>query len=159
MTQRSAAASEVARLLWARAAGDSNSPDEIAAAAESISIQLRAGLGRWIGAMGYRALLDRALVLARAEHTALGGLSCYGGDEAMIAATVRAHGAAEVAAGMVGLVSKLAELLGRIIGDEMALRLVEQTGVPTGREREKERPIPREVVSTESRGARNADVG
>jgi hypothetical protein len=89
--------------------------------------------------MGYRALLDRALVLARAEHPALGSLSCYGGDEAMIAAAVRTHGATEVAAGMVALVSRLVELLGRIIGEEMALRLVEQTGMPNGGHRAKER--------------------
>jgi hypothetical protein len=107
--------------------------------------------------MGYRALLDRALALARAEHPALGSLSCHGGDEEMITAAVRTHGAAEVAAGMVVLVAGLVELLGRIIGDEMALRLVEQTGMQTGRE--SERPSPRGVVSTESRGARDADVG
>jgi len=156
MTQKPAAATEVARVLWARAAGDTESPEEVAAAVERTCIQLRAGLGRWIGAMGYRTLLDRALVLARAEHPALGSLSCYGGDEAMITAAVRAHGAAEVAAGMVALVAGLVELLGRIIGEEMALRLVEQTGMQTGRERE--RPSPRGVVSVESRGARNADV-
>jgi hypothetical protein len=108
--------------------------------------------------MGYRALLDRALIVVRAEHPALGSLSCYGGDEAMIATAVRAHGATSVAAGMVALVSNLGELLGRIIGEEMALRLVEQTGTPGGPEKENERPSPRGVMSTESRGARDADV-
>jgi hypothetical protein len=162
MTQKASAANEVARLLWARATDGSDSPEEVVAAAERTCIQLRAGLGRWIGAMGYRALLDRALILARAEHPALGSLSGYGGDEAMITAAVRTHGAAEVAAGMVALVSRLVELLGRIIGEEMALRLVEQTGTPSGGERERvrvsEREGPRGVVITESRGARNADV-
>jgi len=157
MTQKPAAATKVARLLWERAVGDTESPEEVAAAVERTCIQLRAGLGRWIGAMGYRALLDRALLLARAEHPALGGLSCHGGDEEMITAAVRTHGAAEVAAGMVALVAGLVELLGRIIGEEMALRLVEQTGMQTGRE--SVRPSPRGVVSTESRGARDADFG
>jgi hypothetical protein len=156
MTQGSAAATKVARLVWARAVGDTDSPEGIAAAAERTCIQLRAGLGRWIGAMGYRALLDRALLLARAEHPALGSLSCYGGDEEMITAAVRAHGAAELAAGMVALVAGLVELLGRIIGEEMAMRLVEQTGMQTGKERA--RPSPRGVVSIESRGARDADA-
>ena len=156
MAQRPAAATEVARHLWARAAGDTDSPEEVAAAAERTCIQLRAGLGRWIGAMGYRALLDRALVLMRAEHPELGSLSCYGGEEEMITAAVRMHGAAKVAAGMVALVAGLVELLGRIIGDEMALRLVEQTGVQTGKE--SERPSPRGVVSMKTRGARDADV-
>jgi hypothetical protein len=76
----------------------------------------------------------------------------------MISAAVRTHSATEVAAGMVALVSRLTELLGRIIGEEMALRLVEQTGTPSGGERQKETLSPRGVVSTETRGARNADV-
>lgn len=157
MTQTPAAATKVARILWERAAGETDSPEEVEAAVERTSVQLRAGLGRWIGAMGYRALLDRALVLARTEHPALGNLSCYGGDEQMITAAVRTYGAAEVAAGMVAMVAALVELLGRIIGEEMALRLVEQTGMQTGREAA--RPSPRGVVSIESRGARDADVG
>jgi len=73
----------------------------------------------------------------------------------MITAAVRTHGAADVAAGMVALVAGLVELLGRIIGEDMALRLVEQTGVQTHRETVK--PSPRGVVSTESREA-HADV-
>jgi hypothetical protein len=157
MTQKPAAAIEAARLLWARAIDGTDSPEEVVAATERTCIQLRAGLGRWIGAMGYRALLDRALVLARAEHPALGNLSCYGGDEALITAAVRTHGAKEVAAGMVGLVARLVELLGRIIGDEMALRLVEQTGVQAGKGKDKEIPSPRGVASI-SRGVRDADA-
>ena len=177
MTQRSSAATAVARRLWARAAGDTNSPEAVAAAAERTCTHLYTGLGRWIGTMGYRTLLDRALGLARAEHPALAGLACLGGDPPVTTATQPAHSAAEVAAGMVALVAALVELLGRIIGEEMAVRLVEQTGMemqtgpkheleretdrsrgsrePTGREG----PSPRGVVSTESRGGRDAHVG
>jgi hypothetical protein len=108
--------------------------------------------------MGYRALLDRALVSARAEHPALAELSCHGGDEENIAAAVRTHGATAVAAGMVALVAVLVDLLGRIIGEDMAVRLVEETGVQTGRETKHEKPSPRRVVSIKSRGARDADV-
>jgi hypothetical protein len=147
MAQRSAAATKVAKLLWSRAA-----------VTERTCIQLRAGLGRWIGAMGYRALLDRALVLARAEHPALAGLSCHGGDEEAVAAAVRTHGASDVAAGMVALVAGLVDLLGRIIGEEMAVRLVEHTGVQIGRESKKEKPSPRRVLSIQSEGAPDADI-
>jgi len=142
MTPRSAAATDVARRLWARAAGDTSVPEEIAAAAERMCTQLRAELGRWIGAEGYRALLDRALGLARAEHPALGDFSCLGGDEPGTIAAVRAHGAGGVTAGVVELVAALMELLGRIIGEEMAVRLVEQIGTPSRRG----------VVSTETDG-------
>jgi hypothetical protein len=155
MTQRSAAATEVARRLWQRSVGDSNTPEDVAVAATRMCTALRVGLSRWVGAMGYRALIDRALLLARAEHPALGSLDCHGGDEPVTTVGVRAHSAAEVATGMVALVAALVELLGRIIGEEMAVRLVDQTGIKlTG-----ERPSPRGVVSAEPRGGSDARVG
>ena len=133
--QGSPTATEVARRHWARAAGDTNTLEEVAAAAERTCTQLQAGLARWVGTEGYRALIDRALLLARAEHPALGSLSCHGGDEPVITAAVRAHSAAEVATGMVALVAALVELLGRIIGEEMAVELVNQavTRAPVAR--------------------------
>jgi hypothetical protein len=117
--------------------------------------QLRLGLGRWIGVTGYRALLDRALGLVRPEHPALEGLSCHGAEEPLVAAAMREHGAAEVAAGMMAVVAVLIDLLGRIIGEEMALRLVEQTGT----ERGSERPSPPHVVGTQSMGGNDARAG
>jgi hypothetical protein len=163
MTHRSAAATEVARRIWQRAVGDSSAPEDIAAAATRMCTDLRAGLSRWVGAMGYRALIDRALLLARAEHPALGSLSCHGGDEPASSAAVRVHSAAEVATGMVALVAALVELLGCIIGEEMAVQLVEQTSIRDEREierpRDRERPSPRGFVSTESRGERDAGGG
>lgn len=145
MTRRSEAATETARRLWVNGAGDASAPEEVAAAAERLCTQLREGLGRWIGADGYRALLHRALGLARAEYPTLTGLSWRGGEEPEIAAAVRAHGPAEVTASVVGLVATLIDLLGRIVGEEMAVQLVEQTG----------KPGPRSVVSTETEGGRN----
>ena len=127
--QGSPAATEVARRHWARAAGDTNMLEEVAAAAERMCTELRAGLGRWIGAGGYRALFDRALGLVQAEHPALSGVSFRGGDDPLTTAAVRARGAGEVAAGLVAMVAVLIELLGRIIGEELAVRLVEQIGV------------------------------
>ena len=126
MTQRSAAATEVARGLWQRAVGDSTTPEDVAAAATRMCTELRAGLSRWVGAMGYRALIDRALLLARAEHPALGSLSCHGGDQPLTTAAVRAHSAAEVTAGIVALVVTLIDLLSRVVGEEMAVQLVNQ---------------------------------
>jgi hypothetical protein len=124
--QGSPAAIEVARRHWARAAGDTSTLEEVAAAAEHTCTQLQAGLARWVGTEGYRALIDRALLLARAEHPVLGGLSCHGGDQPATTAAVRAHSAAEVRAGMVALVATLIDLLSRIVGEEMAVELVNQ---------------------------------
>ena len=133
--QGSPAATEAARRHWARAVGDTSTPEEVAAAAERTCTQLRAGLSRWVGTEGYRALIDRALLLARAEHPALGSLSCHGGDEPATTAAVRAHNAAEVATGMVALVATLIDLLSRIVGEEMAVELVNQavTRAPVAR--------------------------
>jgi hypothetical protein len=165
MTQRFGAATEVAQRLWQRAVGDSNTPEDVAVAATHMCTGLRVGLTRWVGTMGYRALIDRALLLARAEHPALGSLSCHGEDGPVTTAAVRAHSAAEVATGMVALVAALVELLGRILGEEMAVRLVEESGMQNereretgGREAEKERARA-ESVSTDSRGERDAGFG
>jgi hypothetical protein len=175
MTRRSPAATGVAQVVWALAAGDSTSPGEVAGAAERTCTELYTGLSRWIGTMGYRILFDRALALARAEHPALAGVACLGGDQPVITDIQLSPGAAEVAAGMVALVAILVELLGRIVGEEMAVRLVEQTAgegqtgpknedteteLALGREpREQEGPSPRGIVNTKAAGGRDAHVG
>jgi hypothetical protein len=147
MTPTSGAANNAARWLWERVGGNATKPEQLAAAADRMCAQLRTGLGRWIGTDGYQALLDRALALTRAQHSVLGSFSCLGGDEQGTAAAVGAHGAADVAAGMVALVTTVIELLGRIIGDEMAVRLVEQLAVPG----------PRGTVSSKTQGGRDGD--
>jgi hypothetical protein len=142
MTPKSTAATDAALRLWARAAGDAKAPEEVAEATERVCTQLRADLGRWIGDEGYCALLNRALGLVRVEHHALGGLACLGGDEPATAAAVQANSAGEVAAGLVALMAVLIDLLGRIIGEQMAVRLVDQVGMPN----------PREAVNTATEG-------
>jgi hypothetical protein len=145
VTPTSTAATEAAQRLWARAAGDSSAPADVTAAAERMCAQLRAGLGRWIGAQGYRALLERALSQTRPEHPALGGLSCLAEYEPVPETAVRAQGPGDMGAGLVALVAALVDLLGRIVGEEMAVRLVEQIGTPSRRG----------VVNTETEGGRD----
>jgi hypothetical protein len=126
MTQRSAAATEVARGFWVRDAVNVSAPEEVTAEAERICAQLQTGLVRWVGSAGYRTLVDRALELVRPEHPALGKMSCNGNDGEEIAAAVRVHGSAELTAGIVAFVATLIGLLGRIVGEEMAVELVKQ---------------------------------
>lgn len=142
MPPRPDIAIDAARRLWARVAGEATTPEEVAAAAERMCTDLRLGLGRWVGASGYRALLERALGATRAEYPVLGGFSGFGGDEPMITAAVRAQGVGDVAAALVALVAVVTELLGRIVGHEMAARLVELVGTPG----------PRAVVSPKTEG-------
>jgi hypothetical protein len=79
------------------------------------------------------------------EHPALGSLHCLNGKEPVHKIAARPHGASEVGAGMVALIATLIELLGNIIGEEMAMRLVEQTGMPS----------PRALAGNQARGGRN----
>ena len=127
MTPRSATVTALARGLWA--GGDLSAPEEAAAVALQVCVHLRAGLSRWVGLEGYRVLLLRALDLARAEHPVLTQLSCNGNEEQEIAAAVRAHGAAEVRSAMMALIATLIDLLGRIIGEDIAVELVKQAVV------------------------------
>ena len=126
MTQVSAVATEASRQFWAHDGLDGGGPEEMAAAAEQGCARLRGVLTRWIGSEGYRALVDRALAQARAEHPAVAGLQCQGGDLEGVATAVGLHSAAEVREGILALVARLIDLLSRLIGEEMATRLVEQ---------------------------------
>jgi hypothetical protein len=127
---QSAPALDAARRLWAGVAGEANAPDEVAAGVARLFSRLQAGLGRWVGAEGYCALLDRAVALVRTGHPVVDGLSCRTEDDPLTPAAVEASGPAEVMAGTVALLAALIELLGRIVGEEIAVRLVEQTGTP-----------------------------
>jgi hypothetical protein len=126
MTQVSAAATEAARQFWAHDGLHAGSAEEMAAAAEQGCARLRGALTRWIGADGYRALVDRALQQARELHPAIAGLQCQAGDVLGIAVAVGGHSADEVREGILALVAQLVDLLSRLIGEEMAVRLVEQ---------------------------------
>ncbi len=133
MTQVSAVATEAARQFWAHDGLEAGAPEEMAAAAERGCARLRAVLTRWIGSEGYRALVDRALEQARAEHPALAGLQCQAGDIQGVAAAVGVHSAAEVREGILALVALLIDLLSRLIGEEMATRLMEQAWAGSAR--------------------------
>ncbi len=129
----SAVATEAARQFWAHDGLEAGAPEEMAAAAERGCARLRAVLTRWIGSEGYRALVDRALEQARAEHPVLAGLQCQAGDLQGVAAAVGVHSAAEVREGILALVALLIDLLSRLIGEEMATRLMEQAWAGSAR--------------------------
>ena len=126
MTQVSAVATEAARQFWAHDGLEAAAPRDMAAAAEQGCARLRAVLTRWIGSEGYRALVDRALAQTRAEHPAIEGLQLEGEDVEGFAVAIGVHSAAEVREGILALVARLIDLLSRLIGEDMATRLVEQ---------------------------------
>lgn len=124
-------APDAAQQIWLRAVGDSAQQAEVAASADRLCGNLRIGMVRWIGGEGYRALLARSLGETRRGHPALAGLTCFGDDEPAIRAAVRKHGADAVATGLVAVLRAMITLLGRIMGEEMAVHLVEQNCTPS----------------------------
>ena len=128
MTPESASARDVAlRLIASQTTAD--------ASGESLSRergalhQAIAELSRWVGPDGCRALLTRALNRAVQQHPVLGNVQVVshsapvltGLDESVEASSVEAVGA-----GLTSTLVHLFDLLGRVIGDELTLKLTEQ---------------------------------
>lgn len=121
---------DAAQRIWLRAVGDAALQAEVAGSADQLYRNLRIGMVRWIGGEGYRALLARALAETRRQHPALAGLTCFGEDEPAMRAAVRKHGADAVTTGVIAVLRAMITLLGRIMGDDMAVHLVEQNCAP-----------------------------
>ena len=85
-------------------------------------------LSRWVGAEGCHALFTRALADARKESPPLESIELQARTVPYVQGletTIAAHGEAETAAGIEVLLIRLVELLGRLIGDDMAMKLIE----------------------------------
>ena len=109
--------------------GSRDTPDATVAAAQAACERLNRELSRWVGANGSLALFTRALAETRAQHPVLAKIRIRTRSEASlegVAETVQKHGAAATADGLTSLLVTLLELLGRLIGDDMVMRLVEQ---------------------------------
>jgi hypothetical protein len=147
MSPATQAALKAARTIWARASGNADDHANISDTAVDLWTQQRIGLQRWVGVAGYQALFERTLGLTREDYPWLGSTSAFDDDRTQLAMAVRSLGAAEVTNGMVAMLATLIKLLGRIIGDEMAIRLVEQVGTPS----------PRGAVSNNQERTRDAE--
>jgi hypothetical protein len=96
-----------------------------------VSANLRAGLERWVGLHGCRSLLERAVRVVAGRHPVLRQLPSLaaGADAAeQVKSSARA-----VAAGMTALLAMVIELLGHLIGAEIAVSLVRQSVGPSAR--------------------------
>jgi hypothetical protein len=107
-----------------------------ARAAAAACDQLYRELSRWVGADGCHALFTRALAQARTDHTALGQIQLHARSEPYIdgvAETIMAHGDPATAEALESMLVRLVELLGRLIGDDMGMKLIERSLAPTER--------------------------
>jgi hypothetical protein len=120
---------ELARRLVAPRTSTGAAADRSSVAATRICDQLYRDFSRWIGADGCDALFARALARAQHDHPALNDIHLGRSDSCLdgVAESVQAHGASAVAEGLEEMLVALIELLGRLIGDDMASKLIEQS--------------------------------
>ncbi|HET6760522.1 MAG TPA: hypothetical protein VFH13_00400 [Gemmatimonadaceae bacterium] len=121
---------EVARRLIAAPSSTGDGADSSFAAASRICDHLYRDLSRWIGSDGCHALFARALARTQSSHPALRDIRLGGGSDSClegVAESGKVHGANAVAEGLEAMLVALIELLGRLIGDDMASKLIEQS--------------------------------
>lgn len=123
-------ARDLAHRLLGPEAGAAGAPDALAASATRACERVLENLSRWVGIDGADALFARALTRAQTQYPALGVVRfgprseiCLEGIEE----SARTHGAAAAAEGVAGILTALIELLGRLIGDDLATQLVQQS--------------------------------
>lgn len=125
---RSPARQIARRLIRSRSAesGDGTGARTAASAAD----HLYGEFSRWVGPDGCHALFTRALAQARAEHPALAEIHLKPRSEPYIdgvAETIMAHGDRATSDALESMLARLVELLGRLIGDDMAMKLIERS--------------------------------
>jgi len=107
--------------------------DEIPAAASAAletSERLYRELSRWVGPVGCHALFTRALADAKISHPLLIGLHLQDHTQPYFNGSteiIDAHGHAATAEALEAMLVTLVEILGRLIGDDMAMKLILQS--------------------------------
>jgi hypothetical protein len=126
---RNSPARQIVRRLVDNRRAERTGADIAARAAASACEHLYQELSAWVGPDGCHALFTRALGQAQAEYPALGQIQLRARSEPYIdgvAATIMAHGDAATAEALESMLVRLVELLGRLIGDDMAMKLIER---------------------------------
>lgn len=132
MTARDMAPTAVASRLWEAAAATCVDAPGTAVVVDAVLVSVEAGLRRWIGAEGYAALLSRAVDQVLPSHPALAGIADLGARTTTAHVVVPGDDEARRHA-ILALLCTMMHHLGGIIGDNMAVRLFEQTISPSQR--------------------------
>lgn len=120
---------EIARRLIDSRRQDGTAADTARAVAAACN-HLYRELSRWVGPDGCDALFARALAQARTQYPALGQIQLHARSDPYIdgvAETILAHGDSATAEGLESMLVRLVELLGRLIGDDMATKLIDRS--------------------------------
>lgn len=122
-------AQQIARRLIKSRRSERPGGDSPARAAAAACDQLYRELSRWVGPDGCHALFTRALAETRPEYAALAQIQLLARSDPYVdgvAETIMARGDPATAEALEWMLVRLVELLGRLIGEDMAMKLIEQ---------------------------------
>jgi hypothetical protein len=126
----SGVARELAARLFAVELDGASDDAALIAAAERLSERIPAGLSRWFGGYGSLALVTRALA-AQAAHPALSDTVDVASSpksgplRSRIDVSARLHDARTTADGLIAVIATLADLIARLIGDDLVVNVLE----------------------------------
>ena len=127
---------QIARRLIDSRQSHRTAPDSAARAAAAACDDLYRELSRWVGRDGCHALFARALALTRIDYATLDGVQLRPLSEPYldgVAESIMSSGDAAVAEALESMLLHIVELLGRLIGDDMAVKLIEPIIAAPGR--------------------------
>ena len=123
-------ARRIARRLISSHRSERPEGDSTARAAATACDHLYQALSSWVGPDGCHALFTRGLAEARTEYPALAQIQLRARSQPYIdgvPAMIMAHGDAATAEALESMLVHLVQLLGRLIGDDMATKLIERS--------------------------------
>ena len=129
MSDASASATAATRLVRALLdAGPHDSADDTVQRAGAMCVRITRGLSRWFGPFGSHALVMRALAGVRGDHPVLANVTLSDGPDIVgLADAAAQHGDAAAVDAIVAATARLSDLLARLIGDDLAISLLEQS--------------------------------
>lgn len=122
-------ARELARRLIDRARVENAGSLDPAQLAAATLDRLYQDLAIWVGLDGCHALFTRALAEARLKYPLLETIQLHARSSPYLEGveeTIEQHGAGETAEALESMLVTLIELMGRLIGDDMATNLIER---------------------------------
>jgi hypothetical protein len=128
LSTRTLADVDLAGWLLAKETGDVDRP-QLAAAAEQVCQKLSGRLSRWVSADGSRAIVSRAVHMARVEFRFLDGVSAGTPPEACFVGlyeSIRDVEIGKAGAAVLAVLSAMLDLLMGFLGEELTLGLVQE---------------------------------
>ncbi len=112
-------------------------PADVAAALERVCTRLSRNLRDAMGPAGYDALLARAVARAEPAHPALTAACPRNAAEIHVDdlhASIETHGVPAATAAIEALLTAFIDILSRLIGEDMAIRLIDEDVPRSGRD-------------------------